>query len=53
MRKVMRDMADLRRVSQYMCDHPVKDLDVLGHTGPFAMVSNKIDAHLLTDELSV
>jgi hypothetical protein len=46
-------MADLRRISQYMCDQTMEDLDVLGHTGPFAMVSNKIDAHLLTDELSV
>ena len=46
MRKVVRDMTDLRRVSQYVCDQTVEDLDVLGHSSPFAMVSNKIDAHL-------
>jgi hypothetical protein len=49
----MGDMADLRRLPQNVGDQTVKNLNVVGHAGPFAMVSDEIDAHLVGNARAV
>jgi hypothetical protein len=43
----MRDVANLRLVPQDVSDQTMKNLNVLGHTGPLAMIANEIDAHFV------
>jgi hypothetical protein len=43
----MRDVANLRLVPQNVRDQTVKDLNVLGHTGPLAMIADEIHAHFV------
>ena len=50
---VVGNVANLRLFPKYMGDQTMKNLDILGHTGPLTMVANEVHAHLFSPRRGV